>query len=70
MINFDRYLLKKRGVDTCFLITSGKQMSNKYALCFNRIDFAVISSYIKLSCSFEYTFHKLALCSGCISGNV
>ena len=69
MINFDHHLLKKRGVDTSFLISSGKQMSNKCALCLYRIDFAVIPSYIKLSCSVEYTFHKLALCSGCISSN-
>ena len=68
MINFDLHLLKKRGVDTSFLITSGKQMGNNMR-CFNRIDFAVIPSYIKLSCSVEYTFHKFALCNGCISSN-
>ena len=29
---------------------SGKQMSNNYAPCFNRIDFVVIPSYKELPC--------------------
>ena len=31
-------------------MTSGKQMSNTYALCFNKINFVVIPSYIEISC--------------------
>ena len=40
--------MKKRDVHALFQITSGKKMTNYYALCFNRLDFFVIPSYIKL----------------------
>ena len=39
-----------RGVHALFLIISEKQMINYYAPCFNRIDFIIIPSYIKLPC--------------------
>ena len=49
MIKFyHQYLKKKPDANAIFLMTSGKQMSNNYAPCFNRIGFAVIPSYIEL----------------------
>ena len=36
-----------------FLITSGTQISNNYAPCFNRIHFVVIPSYIELPCLYR-----------------
>ena len=46
-IKFYHYWLK-RGVHALFWITSGKQICNNYASCFNRIDFVVIHSYTEL----------------------
>ena len=40
--------MKKRDVHALFQITSGKKMTNYYALCFNRLHFIVTPSYIKL----------------------
>ena len=36
-------------------ITLGKQMSNNYVSCFNRIDFIFILSYIEVPCSRGYS---------------
>ena len=46
----------KKTCRTCtFVNTSGKQMSNYYAPCFNRTDFFVISSCVKLPfCTLKY----------------
>ena len=49
MIKFYHHWLQERGVHAIFLITSRKQMSNNYALCFSRIDFVVIPFDIELS---------------------
>ena len=46
-IKFYRQLLKKCEVEAIFLMTSGEQMSNSYAFCFNEINF-VIPSYTEL----------------------
>ena len=47
---FYHHYLKNRGVDALFY--SWKQISNKYAPCFSRIDFVIIPSYIDfLVCS-------------------
>ena len=42
--------LQKRGVSSIFCISSGKQMNNNYAPCFNKIEFVVIGTYIELPC--------------------
>ena len=44
-IKFYYKLLKKRGVHTIILITSGKQISNEYKLCLDKIGSVVIPSY-------------------------
>ena len=41
-------LLKQHGVHAILVITSGKQMSNSYTSCLNRVDFVAILSYIEL----------------------
>ena len=57
-MTFCHQLLKRRDLQVIFLITSGKQMTNKYVPSFNRINL-VISFYIELS--WDKEFHIFGL---------
>ena len=46
-------VIEKRDAQAIFFITSSKQMSNNYAPCFSRIDYAVIPFYIELPCTIK-----------------
>ena len=52
-MTFCHQLLKRRDLQVIFLITSGKQMTNKYVPSFNRINL-VISFYIELPWDEEF----------------